>query len=245
MRAGPVTAARTLAFARRVLAAPSGWIEAAGDRYVLRTGPDRRSRVLGSIDEAAFRRLIESPGLRVRPAGGWMIRQLPEGAGDSAPAPGRPGLVEGSRPVMEPDAGLVLRRANLTQTPVAWLARRCGPDGRPWLEPIHVAAAMRLDADVEQAMRGPHLTLRWDALPRTRAGGSGRRGSPGETALAAARRVEAALAACGPARAMVDRICVRATALEAAERDLGLRRRTGKLLLRQGLEALARHYRLG
>ena len=63
--------------------------------------------------------------------------------------------------------------------------------------------------------------------------------------MTAAAAVEAALSACGPARAMVEHICVRATALQAAEQSLGLRRRTGKVLLRQGLQALARHYRLG
>lgn len=236
--------ARSLALARRLLAGRSAWLDAAGDGYALRSGPDRRSRVLATIDEATFRQLAESPGLRVRPAGGWTIRRAAPADVSEAPPPGRPGVIEGSRAVVEADGRTVLRRANLTQTPVAWLARRCGPDGRPWLEPAHVAAALRLDADVEQAMRGPHLTLRWDGLPRTGAGGSRWRGGPGDGALAAARRVEAALAACGPARGIVDRVCVRATALEAAERDLGLRRRSGKTLLRQGLQALARHYRL-
>ncbi|MBW8303279.1 MAG: hypothetical protein K0M78_04925, partial [Brevundimonas sp.] len=68
---------------------------------------------------------------------------------------------------------------------------------------------------------------------------------PGDRAMAAARRVEAALAACGPARGMVEQICVRVTSLQAAEQALGLRRRAGKALLKQGLRALADHYRLG
>jgi hypothetical protein len=63
--------------------------------------------------------------------------------------------------------------------------------------------------------------------------------------MAAARRVEAALSACGAARAMVEAICIRASALQAAERDLGLRRREGKVLLLDGLTALADHYRIG
>jgi hypothetical protein len=44
---------------------------------------------------------------------------------------------------------------------------------------------------------------------------------------------------------MVEAICLRATALQAAERDLGLRRREGKRMLQAGLAALARHYRIG
>jgi hypothetical protein len=88
------------------------------------------------------------------------------------------------------------------------------------------------------------MTLRWDALPRA-GGGSAVRAEPDDGALAAGRRVEAALAACGPARRMVEAICLRASALQAAERDLGLRRREGKILLQAGLAALAAHYRIG
>ena len=146
--------------------------------------------------------------------------------------------------VMEGDGRPVMRRANLGQSAVAWLAQRRGPDGRPWLEAAQVAAAARLGLDAEMAARGPSLTLRWDALPRA-GGGSAIRAEPGDPAMAAARRVEAALAACGTARPMVAAICIRASALQAAERDLGLRRREGKTLLQTGLAALAVHYRIG
>jgi len=57
--------------------------------------------------------------------------------------------------------------------------------------------------------------------------------------------VEAALVACGTARSIVEAICIRASALQAAERDLGLRRPEGKRLLCAGLAALAGHYRIG
>ena len=136
------------------------------------------------------------------------------------------------------------RRVNLGQSAVAWLARRRDAEGLPWLGAAHVAAAARLGLDAETAARGPSLTLRWDALPRA-GGGSALRAEPGDHALAAARRVEAALSACGSARPMVEAICIRASALQAAERDLGLRRRDGKLLLRKGLTALASHYGIG
>ncbi|WP_374515291.1 DUF6456 domain-containing protein [Brevundimonas sp.] len=234
---------RALERARRLLTGPGGWIEAAAEGYALRAGPDRRSRVVMTVDESVFRRLVEAPGLRTRRGGGWIARRA-EPAGAS-PDPGRPGVIEGVRTIMEADGEASVRRANLAQTPVTWLARRVGPDGRPWLEPVEVAAAVRLALEAETALRGPSLTMRWDALPRAGAGGGSRAGcEPGERALAAAGAVEAALSACGPARSMVEHICVRATALQAAEQALGLRRRTGKTLLRQGLQALARHYRL-
>ena len=161
-----------------------------------------------------------------------------------APEPGRPGLIEGSLTVMERDGRAVLKRANLAQSAVTWLAQRKDADGRPWLSAAQVAAAARLGLDAEMAARGPSLTLRWDALPRA-GGGSAVRAETGDPAMAAGRRVEAALAACGTARPMVAAICIRASALQAAERDLGLRRREGKRWLQTGLTALAIHYRIG
>jgi hypothetical protein len=224
---------------------PSGWIEAAPDGYALRVGRDRRARVLLTVDEAAFRQLTGNPGLKIRPGGGWMARAAPAPSA-VAPDPGRPGFIEGVRAVMEENGAFTSRRANLGQSAVVWLARRRSPDGRPWLTAREIAAADRLARDAEAASRGPSLTMRWDALPRSGAGGDapGRAG-PGASAMAAGARVTTALAACGPARGMVEAICIHASALQAAERDLGLVRRSGKALLKTGLTALADHYRIG
>jgi hypothetical protein len=227
--------------ARRLLALPDGWLETAPEGYALRTGRDRRARVMLTLDETEFRALAEAPGLKTRAGGGWAARSPIALPGPSAA--GRPGVAEGARTVMEAD-GPVLRRANLTTSPVAWLAGRADADGRPWLSRAEIAAAEQLGLEAEAALRGPGLTMRWDALPRARSSGGARRREPGDAALAAARRMEAALAACGPGRAMVRAICIEATALQAAEQALGLRRRTGKAMLKQGLAALARHYRL-
>ncbi len=232
-----------VARARRLLARRGGWIEAVTGGYAVRPVGDRRSRIVLILDEAAFRRLVEAPGLKRRPGGGWIARTAALDRVD-APEPGRPGMIEGVRTVMEDDGRPTPRRANLGQSAVAWLARRKDADGRPWLDAVQVAAAARLGLDAEAAARGPSLTLRWDALPRA-GGGSAVRAEPGDPALAAGRRVAAALAACGAARPMVEAICIRATALQAAERDLGLARRAGKRLLQAGLAALAIHYRIG
>ncbi len=232
-----------VARARRLLARPGGWVEALADGYGVRPGGDRRSRVGLVLDEAGFRQLVETPGLKRRPGGGWVARTTRPDRAD-VPEPGRPGLIEGTRTVMEDEGRPVMRRANLGQTAVAWLARRRDADGRPLLTPAQVAAADRLSLEAETAARGPSITLRWDALPRA-GGGTAVRAEPGDPALAAARRIEAALAACGAARSMVVAICIRASALQAAERDLGLRRREGKRLLQSGLTALAAYYRIG
>ncbi|HST90641.1 MAG TPA: DUF6456 domain-containing protein [Brevundimonas sp.] len=229
--------------ATRLLARPHGWIDALPDGgYGLRVGRDRRSRVLLQIDEGLFRRLADKkPGLKGRPGGGWIAdtrKVAPE-----APDPGRPGVIEGARAMIDRKGRTQLKRANLGHSAIAWLASRKDASGRPWLAPEQVAAAHRLGRDAEAALRGASVTMRWDGLPRLGAGGTVRRTDPG--AAAAARRVEAALTACGAARGLVDAVCIRASALQAAEQDLGLRRRAGKELLRLGLTNLARHYRIG
>lgn len=231
--------------ARRLLARRGGWIETAPDGYVLRVGRDRRARMLLAIDEAVFRQLAEDPGLKSRPGGGWVTRAAASPA-PPPPAAGRPGMIEGVRAVAEPDGRIISRRANLGLSAIAWLARHRDAAGRAWLCPAQIAAADRLARDAEAALRGPSITMRWDALPRSGAGGDapGRAG-PDAAAMAAGHRVEAALAACGPARGMVEAICLRSSALQAAERDLGLGRRRGKALLKAGLTALATHYRIG
>lgn len=232
-----------LARARRLLMRPGGWIEPAAGGYALRVGRDRRARVLLTLDEAGFRRLVADPGLKARADGGW-IRRAAACARPRPPLPGRPGVIEGERSVMAQDGRVERRRANLGHSAVAWLAGRRDAEGRPWLDAAQVAAAARLTLEAEAALAGPSLTMRWDALPRA-GGGTAVRAEPTDRMLAAERRVEAALAACGAARAMVEQICIHASALQAAERDLGLRRRQGRSLLRSGLRALATHYRIG
>jgi hypothetical protein len=227
--------------ARRLLRRPGAWLEAAGYGYALRVGPTRRMRVMLTLDEAAFRALAVEPGLRVRPGGGWSVREAPVPHREEA---GRPGVVEGHKTVVEADGRVVTRRANLGLSAVAWLARHRDADGQPWLGAAEVAAAQRLEADAEIALKGPSLTMRWDALPRS-GGGSAARVEPGDRAIAASRRVEAALRACGSDRAIVEAVCIRASTLQVAERGLGLSRRTGKTALVRGLRALAAHYRIG
>lgn len=222
--------------ARTLLNRPGAWLEAHGVAYAVRLGPDRRSRVVTTLDEAGLRALIAHPGLRPREGGGWRLRPEGQMAPDRS---GRPGMVEGERPLAQADGRLTSRRANLGESPILWLARR------GFLTPPQVAAGERLRADAETALAGPSLTMRWDALPRSGAGTSARV-EPTDRALAAARRVEAALAAAGPRlRPMLDRICIRGSSLRLAEDGLGLRRRAGRTILGQGLDALARHYGIG
>ena len=237
---------RMLERARSLLDRPGAWLDQSDGAYPLRLGGDRRGRVVLTLNEAAFRALVERPGLRRRDGGGWLPRPTPATNTSLSPSPpGCPGLIEGERAVMEADGRLTTRRANLGESPVAWLARRKDASGRPWLTPAEVAAGERLRADGEIALSGPSLTMRWDALPRS-GGGSSARVEPSDRALSASARVEAALSACGPRlRALVERVCIHGKSLQLAEQDLSLRRRQGKTVLKQGLQALADHYGIG
>ena len=234
---------RSLARARRLLNRPAAWIDVQGSNYAIRMGPDRRSRILLTIDEGAFRGLIEMPGLRSRPGGGWSAMAVCRTA--EGPEPGRPGWIGGSRLVMDQKGCLIEHPANLGESPIAWLARRRDQSGRPWLTRAEVAAGERLRSDSELAGAAPSVTMRWDALPRS-GGGSAVRAEPGDRAISASRRVEAALEAVGPRlRPFIVRVCLRETSLQLAEREAGLRRRQGKTVLKQGLQALAEHYGIG
>jgi len=228
--------------ARRLLTRCGAWLGAEGGGYALRIGGDRRTRPLLRLDEAGFRALVEAPGLRARPGGGWLARD--PAATAAGPPPGRPGVTPGERLILDGDGRMRRARANLTPTAIAWLAARRDRQGRPLLDAAEAAAGERLTRDGEIARRGAVLTSRWDALPRRGAGGGVDHG-PGGTALAARRRIAEALHALPPLEAAVlVRICLEGDALMAAENRLGLRRREGRARLKAGLAALARHYRL-
>lgn len=238
--------ARTAERGRALLRRPGAWLSQERDgTYAVRLGPDRRARVALRLAEAEVDALIRDPGLKPRPrGGGWTLRAGGSG-GVERPAPGRPGRIAGERTIMLPDGREARVAANLGESPIVWLARRRDAAGRPWLTPAEIAAGERLRLDAERALKGPSVTMRWDALPRAGSGGAARI-EPCDAAHAAGRRVEAALAHCGPRlRPILETVCVRQTALQLAEQRLGLRRRQGKTLLKQALGALAEHYGIG
>lgn len=230
----------------RGLLARGGWVDVAAPdgTYALRVGADRRTRATMTLNETTFRALVESPGLKARAGGGWVKRS----AQTELPSPqhGAPGRIEGERAIMDPDGRLTLRRANLGESPIAWLARRKDAEGRPWLTPAEIAAGERLRLDAELAQAGPSLTMRWDALPRTGGSGSSARVEPGDRTLAAGRRAAQALDALDHrTRALVQQVCIREGSLQLAEQEAGFRRREGKMALKCGLRRLADHYGIG
>ncbi|WP_296817655.1 DUF6456 domain-containing protein [Brevundimonas sp.] len=220
--------------ARGLLARPGAWLDRTGETWLVRVAADRRRRPVLRLDREAMLRLKREPGLLPRGAGGWVLAGA---AGEVAP--GRlveqvgEAMVDGRRtPVL----------ANRGESPIAWLARRKGPDGRPWLSPAEVMAAERLREDFERAGVVGRLTMDWEAGPRDRQA-LGPAAAP--KGGAARRRVQAALEAVGPGlREMLEEVCLGGSALQAAERALGLPARSGRIRLTLALQRLARHYRL-
>jgi hypothetical protein len=226
-------AERLAARAERLLRRPGALIEVLELGYVVRFAPRRRAML--TVDEAAFRMLARDGALAPRREGGWRLVK-PQAA--PAPPPGRPGVIEGERVVIEGSGEHVVLRANLGESPLAWLARRGG------LEPVEAAAGERLREDFQRAGSVGRLTMDWDAQPRS-TGGSGPRLDPALRARAAKDRIAAALAAVGPGlREILERVCLAETALQVAERELGLPRRAGKTVLKLALQRLAMHYRM-
>lgn len=142
----------------------------------------------------------------------------------------------------EADGGALVNR---NESPVAALARRAGRNGEPWLADHAVAAAERLRRDFEVGQLQPRITANWSASVA-----SGRRADGGvadltDMALGARVRFEAAIAAVGPELSglLLD-ICCFLKGLELVERERQWPARSAKLVLRIGLQGLARHYGL-
>jgi hypothetical protein len=215
------------------LARPGAWLDRSGDLWMVRAGTDRRRRPVMRVEAEAVARLKREPGLLPRTEGGWVLA----GAGEGSP--GRL-LAEVLRP--GPDGREMRASSNRGESPIAWLARRKGPDGLPWLSRAQVMAAERLREDFEQAGVQGRLTMDWLSGPRDRTA-RGPAGPP--RASSARRRVRKALEAAGPGlREMLEQVCLYGSAMQAAERALGAPARSGKTTLRLALDRLARHYRL-
>jgi len=140
-------------------------------------------------------------------------------------------------------------RASVTvnefESPLAWLARRRGRNGRPLIEPHQFQAGERLRGDFTCAHLMPRTTSNW-----TSPIASGRRGAGGEraatfteTMIAARQRVHQALDAVGPefGGLLLDACCF-LKRLEDIERERAWPARSAKVVLQLALDRLARHY---
>ncbi|QXT38317.1 DUF6456 domain-containing protein [Gymnodinialimonas ceratoperidinii] len=150
----------------------------------------------------------------------------------------------GTRKVEGADGRRQSLRVNLSESPLAGLARRKGSDGKPFLGADLVQAGERLREDFERAQMGPRVGQNWDRfLTGSDRGGFLSDGGIGEGPRDARERVSAALDALGPGLAdVVMRVCCFLEGLESAEKRLGWSARSGKVVLKIGLQRLLQHY---
>jgi hypothetical protein len=130
------------------------------------------------------------------------------------------------------------------ESPLAWLARRRGRDGRTMVAPHQLQAGERLRADFTRAHMMPRTTSNWSSpLSSGRADGGNRASDFTDVMIAARQRVNQALDAVGPefSGLLLD-LCCFLKGLEDLERDRGWPARSAKVVLQLGLDRLARHY---
>ena len=135
---------------------------------------------------------------------------------------------------------------NLAESPLTYLARRKGPDGEAFLDIELVQAGKKLREDFERAQMGPRIGQNWDRFLTAGVdrGGFLSDAGIGEGPRAARQRVSDALDDLGPGLSdVVLRVCCFLEGLESAERRIGWSARSGKVVLKIGLQRLLAHYR--
>jgi hypothetical protein len=165
-------------------------------------------------------------------------------AGNAGIDPMRAQHLELARRQIRDENGFCDVTVDEAESPLAWLARRKGRDGRALIEPVQLLAGERLRAEFTRAHLMPRITSNWSASVATGPRGA----SPAtftETVIGARQRVRAALDAAGPefSGLLVD-VCCFLKRLEEVERERSWPLRSAKVVLQLGLDRLARHYGL-
>ena len=145
---------------------------------------------------------------------------------------------------MAMEAGRTKVVVDQNESPLVWLARRRGRDGRAMVEPHQLQAGERLRAEFTRAHLMPRTTSNWsNPVPSDRRSGGQRTDFLADTVIAARQRVHHALDEVGPefAGLLID-ICCFLKRLEVAEHERGWPARSAKIVLQLALERLARHY---
>ena len=135
---------------------------------------------------------------------------------------------------------------NEAESPLAWLARRKGKDGKPLIDAAQFAAGERLRADFTRAGLTPRVTANWIAPVAQGRRSSGSPAAFADAVLAAKDRLEHALAAVGSdfGGLLLD-ICCFLKGLETVERERLWPPRTARIVLGMALDRLAAHYGIG
>ncbi|HXJ00441.1 MAG TPA: DUF6456 domain-containing protein [Micropepsaceae bacterium] len=223
----------------------------AGAGYALmapgREGVKQRLIVSAVLVEAFLRRDWIAPALERAqwfvlsdPGLGWVKRAL----ADENPFATQH-RIETRRAIAAPDGTSRTLTVNDGESPLGWLFRRKGPDGRPLITEWQFKAGERLRTDFTLAQLNPRL-----GVDLTAPVVAGRRGAKSdtlsETVLAAKQRFARAIAFVGPGLSdlLID-VCCHLTGLEAAEKQKGWPQRSAKIVLQIALDRLVRHYRMG
>lgn len=151
--------------------------------------------------------------------------------------------------LVEKDVGQSKHQVNAAESPLGWLSRRKGSNGRAFLTNFEIDAGEKLRLDYTIAGLSPSVTANWESMlahvDKTRSRPAERMDAP-LSVLDARRRVERALVAVGPGLSEVlFATCCQLSGLEAAERSLGWPQRSAKIVLKIALARLVSHYGLG
>jgi len=175
-------------------------------------------------------------------------RRTPKGR-TTEPAPGIDArraehLTLASREIMT-ESGISRVTVNDSESPLAWLARRKGRDGRTMIGHTQFIAGEKLRADFTRGHLAPRVTSSWSGVARGKNCGGGDAGTMTDAVIAARQRVRLALEACGPelSGVLMD-VCCFLRGLEDVERERGWPARSAKVVLQLALDRLARHYGL-
>ena len=142
------------------------------------------------------------------------------------------------------DEGLVSVLVNDSESPLAWLARRKGRDGRAMISAEQFLAGERLRAEFTRAQMSPRVTSSWEA-PSGKSSGGGGAGEMTDLIVASRQRMQQAMTACGPEfSGLLMDVCCFLRGLEDVERERGWPPRSAKVVLQLALDRLARHYGL-
>lgn len=179
-----------------------------------------------------------------RPSGKGRIRgQSDEMSGDGIDPFRAQHLDLATRELMT-QTGVTQVLVNDSESPLAWLARRKGRDGRAMIAPDQFIAGERLRADFTRGHMTPRVTSSWTGIAGTKGSGGAAAGMT-DLIVASRQRVRLALEACGPefSGLLLD-VCCFLRGLEDVERERGWPPRSAKVVLQLALDRLARHYGL-
>lgn len=133
---------------------------------------------------------------------------------------------------------------NLSESPLAQLARLRTRAGKSFLAAREFEAGERLRVDYTRGQIMPRLGANWIAsVASGKRSGAGGTAELTEAALAARLRVEKAIAAVGPelSGVLID-VCCFLKGMETVEMERAWPVRSGKVVLKTALSALARYY---